>query len=346
MKRIAAALTVLLLAGCGSAAEPESAGTPSGAFSESMPIPTETALAWTECVNSSEGYAISYPSSWHTATLTPEDECAFFHPEPFEIVEGSEYPVTALEAHWLEKERSFAQALDELTDPMFARTISREGYSEAHFAGVVLETEATGAGLLDAGTRAYGYVLNVNGRAFLVQTTELPGSDNPEYDKSKLVVNGAVGTLRFFAPTGGPSTRELPLPVLRTLRALESAAASDDYDALADLIPKSGFTYTYGGPFPGGATAYWRELAGEHDPSPLAVLEAILAVPHTKVGNHYVWPFAYDRDPASLTDEELDTLARIASPQEIAQWQEFGHYLGWRAGIRQDGTWIFFVAGD
>ena len=137
-----------------------------------------------------------------------------------------------------------------------------------------------------------------------------------------------------------------PTPVQRRRRILLDAAAEGNYATLAAQIPEQGFTYTYGAPFPGGPIAYWKQVAGERDPSPLAVLEAILAMPYTKVGDKYVWPFAYDRDPALLTNDELDMLARVASPEEIRQWQESGHYLGWRAGIRSDGTWVFFVAGD
>jgi hypothetical protein len=38
--------------------------------------------------------------------------------------------------------------------------------------------------------------------------------------------------------------------------------------------------------------------------------------------------------------------AGAATLDQLNQMAEFGHYLGWRVGIRSDGTWIFFVAGD
>jgi hypothetical protein len=342
MRVAAACLIVLAVAGCGSASEPESAGTPSGPV-ESVPAETTLATDWTECVNDAEGYAISYPSSWHTATLAPEDECAFFDPEPFQIVEGSEFPVTALEAHRLDGASSLGVALEQLTDSAFERSISIHVYGEGQLSGMKIETEATGEGLLDRGTRTYQYLLSSDTGVFVVKTTELPGRD---YEDAKLVVDEAVGTLKFFPEPVTTVTNELPPAVQSTRRRLITAAAEGDYDALAALIPKSGFTYTYGDAYPGGATAYWRYVATLHDPSPLAALSAILGMSYTKVGDNYVWPLAYDRDPKSLTDEELAVLALVASPQEIAQWKRSGNYLGWRAGIRSDGTWVFFVAGD
>jgi hypothetical protein len=343
--RLAAAclLGLLAVAGCGSAPEPESAGTPSGPAVESVPAETTFATDWTECMNDAEGYAISYPSSWHTATLAPEDECAFFDPEPFEIVEGSEFPLTALEARWVEGASSLGTAAKEFTDPMFVRTISFDVYGEGQRSGLKIETEATGEGLLDEGRRTYQYLVAADDRVFVVKTTE---SDTIDYDEAKLVVDEAVGTLEFFPEPVTTVTNELPPAVQSTRRKLIRAAATSAYEALDALIPQTGFTYTYGGPFPGGPTAYWQQVAQERDPSPLSALAAILGMPYTKVGDNYVWPFAYDRDPNSLTDEELAHLARVASPQEIAQWKKSGNYLGWRAGIRSDGTWIFFVAGD
>lgn len=340
---LVAVLCAVAAAGCGSAAEPEGAGTPSGPPIESVPAELELDIDWTECLNEGEGYEISYPSSWHTATLAPEDKCAFFDPEPFEIVEGSEFPVTGLEAHRLEGGSSLGVALEQLTDPTFERTISVDVYGEGDLSGLKIETEATGEGPLDRGTRTYQYILNADDGVFVVKTTELPGRD---YEEAKLVVDEAVGTLKFFPEPVATVTDELPLAVQRTRRTLITAAAEGDYDALAALIPEAGFTYTYGGPYPGGPIAYWQQAAEETDPSPLSALTGVLGMPWTKVGKDYVWPFAYDRDPASLTDAELDMLARVASPQEVEQWKASGHYLGWRAGIRSDGTWIFFVAGD
>ena len=71
-------------------------------------------------------------------------------------------------------------------------------------------------------------------------------------------------------------------------------------------------------------------------------------LPYTEAQDIYVSPWAYDLDPAELTRREREILAAAgaATLDQLNQMAEFGHYLGWRVGIRSDGTWIFFVAGD
>jgi hypothetical protein len=153
------------------------------------------------------------------------------------------------------------------------------------------------------------------------------------------------------APTVEPTPTEpapqkgIPEPVEETRAAIIEAAQARDYDALAELIPASGFTFSYGA----GESAidYWKDLeaAGER---PLDTLAGLLLLTHTKAGGIYVWPWAYDKDPADLTDAEKDALAGAgaATRKQLDQMAELGHYLGWRVGIRKDGTWMFFVAGD
>jgi hypothetical protein len=146
-------------------------------------------------------------------------------------------------------------------------------------------------------------------------------------------------------PSGPAPQKGLPQAVDDTRRALIRAAESRDYGALRKLIPKAGFTYTYGaGRDP---VTYWRELE-DNGERPLETLAALLQLPHTKAQDIYVWPWAYDLDPAELTRREREILAAAgaATVDQLNQMAEFGHYLGWRVGIRSDGTWIFFVAGD
>jgi hypothetical protein len=143
-----------------------------------------------------------------------------------------------------------------------------------------------------------------------------------------------------------PHQRELPDPVEQTRIAIAEAAAARDYDALARLIPEDGFEYTFGGPAAGGPTAYWRRLEATTDEAPLETLAAVLALPYTNVRGIYVWPFAFDREPTELTEEELELLSTFATPREIQGWREFGGYIGYRAGIDPDGDWVFYVAGD
>ena len=146
-------------------------------------------------------------------------------------------------------------------------------------------------------------------------------------------------------PTEPAPQEGLPAAVEMTRAAIIEAAGAHDYDALAPLIPDSGFTFSYGAG--DSATEYWQDLeaAGE---TPLDTMAALLALRHTRAGDIYVWPWAYDRDPAKLTNAQKDALAGVgaATREQLDQMGELGHYLGWRLGIRRDGTWVFFVAGD
>ena len=53
----------------------------------------------------------------------------------------------------------------------------------------------------------------------------------------------------------------------------------------------------------------------------------------------YVWPFAYDKTGDQLTNYERKLLGDLPGRDD----RRHG-YLGWRAGIRPDGRWVFFVA--
>ena len=131
----------------------------------------------------------------------------------------------------------------------------------------------------------------------------------------------------------------LPARVERTRAAIHRAATDRDYEALAKLIPPTGFSYSFGAPVDGGATAYWRRLEARGE-RPLETLAQILELPYSLRQGLYVWPFAYGLPKSELTAYErslLGPLVRSYAGQD---------YYGWRAGIRPDGAWQFFVAGD
>ena len=149
----------------------------------------------------------------------------------------------------------------------------------------------------------------------------------------------------------GESTNEtspggVPAAVEATRAALLAAAESGDYEALRPLIPANGaFKYTFGGPVDGGPIAYWQELERTTEARPLEALAAVLRMPYTLSRGYYYWPFAYDvADLADLSPHERELLAPLGPLDRV--FVEGTGYLGWRAGIAPDGTWVFFVAGD
>ena len=306
---------------------------------------------WDLCVNAARGFAIGHPGRWFMDALAATESCEFLDPKPFRVPPQSDFSGTALKIDPFDE--SYADVVAGLVNPRFARVLSREETTVAGWPAVRLETEATGKGLDEEGVKVTSYVLNRNGTSFVVRTTGFPGEDN--YAARKETLDRAIKTVRFFTPTGTQlagervlqEQPELPEAVEEKRIAIARAAAERDYAALARLLPLvGGFEYTFGGAVLGGPTAYWRRLEATTDEAPLDSLVSILALPYTKVRGIYVWPFAFDRNPRRLSDDELDLLSTVATPDEIRAWREFGGYIGWRAGIEPDGDWVFYVAGD
>lgn len=149
----------------------------------------------------------------------------------------------------------------------------------------------------------------------------------------------SVTTTEKAASTG------LPEAVEKTRAALLAAAESRDYEALRPLIPETGFEYTFGSPVEGGPIAFWQQLEETSDEEPLERLEQVLQMPYTLSRGIYFWPFAFDvAAKDDLTAHERELLAPLGPLESV--FVEGTGYLGWRAGIAPDGTWVFFVAGD
>jgi hypothetical protein len=149
---------------------------------------------WSLCTNSRRGYSIGYPSGWYTTHLRASQACEYFDPRLFEIIPGTEFPPTALFA--AQTEESVDAYVEQLTDPMFFDTISDADTIVGGRTAILIETVATGEGESEAGERRYAYVIDREGRAFVVLATGLPGDER--YEHFKAVADEAVQTVRFF----------------------------------------------------------------------------------------------------------------------------------------------------
>jgi hypothetical protein len=138
-------------------------------------------------------------------------------------------------------------------------------------------------------------------------------------------------------PSPGDATA-LPDTVEETRRGLLEAAESGDVEALEPFVTDR-LSYTFGEPVDGGAIEYFRQLEAEGQ-DPLGTLAKLLQLPFTLAQGNYVWPWVYTVPATDLTDYEKQLLGEFAD--DFAGTT----YLGYRAGIAPDGTWIFFVAGD
>jgi hypothetical protein len=293
----------------------------------------DLALEWSHCVDSTAGYDVQYPSDWSTAT--GELACRFFAPEPFTVPPNSDFGGTALEV--LPQEQPFDDALASLIDTRYAKAEVREQVTIGGQRGFRLELVSTGKGLNAKDTRTYGYLLRRDGGgAIVVQTTAHPG-DSIRY---RSVVDHAASTVAFFEPAPLAVTG-LPEPVAQTHAALLAAAEANDEQALEALIEPNEFRYTFGENVPGGALAFWRSTYNESGSDPIDTLARVLRLPYVLSQGIFVWPFAYDKEPGEMSEYELSLLGNL-----MPRGQTEVGYLGWRAGIRPDGRWVFFIAGD
>jgi hypothetical protein len=142
-----------------------------------------------------------------------------------------------------------------------------------------------------------------------------------------------------------PAESALPTEVAEKRDAIVSAAKSFDYDRLETLLDPKKFSYSFGES--GDPVGYWRRLEEEgHVPILGDYLPVVFGSPHAMRGDVYVWPSAYGKKPAAWTEADRQALRYFYTEEEIKQFEKSGDYLGYRAGIRKDGTWLFFVAGD
>jgi hypothetical protein len=306
------------------------------------------ASIWNTCTNPVQGYAIDYPAGWHTVHREPASACRSFDPRPFDLGFREGTPAKAL-AVFLGGD--FDEKVESSTNERDVEVLQRDEVDLAAGRAVRLEVRDRTGSEFGGPWISYLYIVEHGREAVVVQTYSSPGVD---YEPWKRVVDRAVRTLRFTTrhdvvgvdvpppPQGLP----LPDPVIRNRAEIWSAARRKDYEALERLIDDEGFEYTFGGPFPGGPTAYWRSI--EQREQPLDVLAAILELPHTYMPEPkiYVWPDAFSRKPATLTTAEKAELAEAIGEQGVTAYEELDSYFGYRAGIDLDGDWVFYVAGD
>ncbi len=162
----------------------------------------------------------------------------------------------------------------------------------------------------------------------------------------------ALTSSRVDSPLAGEfessvSEPELALParVAETRDAILTAARARDFRALGALIPDEGFTFSFGGET--DPIAYWRRLESEgHEPVIGDILPMVLDTEPGFDRGVFVWPAQAAEDPAEWTQQDIEALIAIHAEEDVRSFQQAGTYLGWRVGIRRDGTWVFFVAGD
>jgi hypothetical protein len=137
----------------------------------------------------------------------------------------------------------------------------------------------------------------------------------------------------------------LPSAVAETRQDIYLAAVKHDYKALRSLLDPKTFSYSFGES--GDPIGYWRKQEEAEVPILGDILTGVLHTRFSKTEDVFMWPSAAAKEPSEWTEADLDALRKAGSTdEEIRLFEQYGGYSGWRAGIRADGTWLFFVSGD
>ena len=145
---------------------------------------------WPVCINAQRGYSVGHPVGWHTAY-----GCRYLDPEPLDIPPNTDGFFSAVAV--MDGDTSFDQARQRSTD-RFLVIASREETTIGGRRAVRYESQATGEGLFDKGSRLYSVVIDNDGRAFEVLTVWFPGTSTSEYQLRKGIVDEMVKTVRFL----------------------------------------------------------------------------------------------------------------------------------------------------
>jgi spore germination protein GerM len=141
---------------------------------------------------------------------------------------------------------------------------------------------------------------------------------------------------------------DLPTAVADIRRQMWQAAIVCDYETLAALASPN-VNYSFGDS--GDPAAYWTQLETDGE-QPMLYLAATLNLPSATIdagdlGTVYVWPSAYSYPSWNdVPQADRDALAALYHEADVADWELFGSFIGWRIGITGNGEWVYFVAGD
>ncbi len=145
----------------------------------------------------------------------------------------------------------------------------------------------------------------------------------------------------------------LPEPVRATRDTLMSAARSGDIEALrGSIVGGSDGTMLSLSTMEEDPIELLRQSSGDDEGFEiLAILLEVLEAGYVHVGigtddEMYIWPYFMLWPLDSLSDENRVELFRLLTAGDVQDSEQFGSYIFYRVGIRPDGEWRFFVAGD
>jgi|GEM_PF-1506596 len=178
------AATVLVLSACA-----DNPG--NGTGGQATPTETTPAAGLVECTNDEVGYTVRYPAGWHTNPGDVTQTCSYFDPEPISVADGTEPDVAVVlrDADVGYRTISSSDAFGEVRSRDAGMVDGREA--------VAVVDAATGEGLLDEGTLAYTWVVDLADGSFVATTHDAPGRD---FSRNSKVLDQIMASIDFTAP--------------------------------------------------------------------------------------------------------------------------------------------------
>ncbi len=146
---------------------------------------------------------------------------------------------------------------------------------------------------------------------------------------------------------------KLPLPVRQMRELILKTAKLGDIEKLRSLVGtgEQATTLSIGG-LDGDPIEYLKGNSGDSTGYEiLAILIEVLEAGyvHLDAGKEeelYVWPYFFAWPLEKLTPELKVELFRILTAGDVEDSENSGRYIFYRVGIKPNGQWDFFVAGD
>jgi hypothetical protein len=140
------------------------------------------------CANPAIGYSIEYPAGWRTNPGDVMPECALFDPDPIPVEPATELPFDIAVA--LRRE---AVPLETLTGAQRGRRVLlQEETTVDGRAAVRMEIETTEDLLRPAGSRTYGYYVDLDGATLVAETHDVGAI---AYERKQLILDAMVARL-------------------------------------------------------------------------------------------------------------------------------------------------------
>jgi hypothetical protein len=208
-----------------------------------------------------------------------------------------------------------------------------------------------------------------NGITEEIQTTQNETTDEglgiPTDELPETQPDGSLKAQPDFSQSADPKQAEgplpeiqrdftkLPEPVQRMRTLILNAARKGKIEELRALIGtgETATNFALGG-LEGDPIEHLKSLSGDEEGLEiLGILIEILEMGyvHLDAGTDeemYVWPYFFSWPIKSLTPEQKVEMYTVLTAGDVEDSVNFGGYIFYRAGIKPDGSWNFFVSGD